>query len=96
MLEKNQYTFDVDQKSLEVCFWMYPTKKDLNKFDVFIVITIQFATKKQLKDLTHMFCFQIPCRKLYKEGAFSYVLTLKYKCHFGMSSKKFNLKFLFF
>jgi len=21
---------------LEVCFWVYPKKKDLNKFDVFI------------------------------------------------------------
>ncbi len=35
---------------------------------------------------------QIPCYKLYKEGLFSYVLTLKYMCHFGMSLKKLNLK----
>jgi hypothetical protein len=39
-----------------------------------------------------MFCLQILCYKLYKEVLFSYVLTLKYMCHFGMSSKKFNLK----
>ncbi len=47
---------------------------------------------EQLKDLTHMFCFQIPWYKLYKEGLLSYVLTLKYMCHFGMSWKKHNLK----
>ncbi len=44
---------------------------------------------EQLKDLTHMFCFWIPCYKLYKEGLLFHILTLKYKCHFGMSSKKF-------
>ncbi len=50
------------------------------------------AIKEQLKDLTHMFCLQIPCYKLYTKGLFFHILTLKYKCHFGMSSKKFNLK----
>ncbi len=50
------------------------------------------ATNKQLKDLTHMFCFWMPCYKLYKESLFSYVLTLKYMCHFGMSFKKLNLR----
>jgi len=55
-------------------------------------IAIPFATKKQLKDLTLMFCLQIACYKLYKKDLFSYVFTLKYMCHFGMSSKKFNLK----
>ncbi len=39
-----------------------------------------------------MFCFRIPCYKLYKEGLFSYVLTLKYLHHFGMNLKKLNLK----
>jgi hypothetical protein len=39
-----------------------------------------------------MFCFQIPCYKLYKEGLLSYVLTLKYMCHFEMTSKELNLK----
>jgi hypothetical protein len=29
------------------------------------------TTNEQLKDLTHMFCLQIPCYKLYKEGLFS-------------------------
>jgi hypothetical protein len=38
-------------------------------------IAIQFATKKQLKDLTLMFCFQIACYKLYKKDLFSYVFT---------------------
>jgi hypothetical protein len=55
-------------------------------------IANQFATKEQLKDLTHMFCCQIPCYKLYIKNLFSYVLTLKYMCHFGMDSKKLNLK----
>jgi hypothetical protein len=39
-----------------------------------------------------MFFFWIPCHKLYKEGVISYVFTLKYTCHFGMNSKKFNPK----
>jgi hypothetical protein len=52
----------------------------------------QFASSQQLNDLTHMFCFQIPCYNLYKEGLFSYILTLKYTCHFGMNFKKLNLK----
>jgi hypothetical protein len=49
------------------------------------------ATNEHLKDLTHMFYFWIPCYKLYKEGLFSYVFTLRYMCHFGMSWKKLNL-----
>jgi hypothetical protein len=47
---------------------------------------------EQLKDLTHMFCLRIPYYKLYKEGLFYYVFTLKYMCHFGMNWKTFNLK----
>ncbi len=39
-----------------------------------------------------MFCFQIPCYKLYKENLFSYDLPLKYMCHFGMNLKQLNLK----
>jgi hypothetical protein len=57
-----------------------------------VIIATQFATTEQLKDLTHMLCFQIPCYKLYKEGLFFYVLTLKYMCHFGVSLKKLNQK----
>jgi hypothetical protein len=57
-----------------------------------VIIATQFVTNEQLKDLTHMFCLQIPCYKLYKEGLLSYVFTLKYMRHFGMSLKKFNLK----
>jgi len=41
-------------------------------------IATRFAIKDQLKDLTHMFCFRILCYKLYKEGLFYYVFTLKY------------------
>ncbi len=37
---------------------------------------------EQLKDLTHVLYLQIS----------SYVFTLKYMCHLGMSLKKFNLK----
>jgi hypothetical protein len=50
------------------------------------------ATNEQLKDLTHMFCLQIPCYKLYKRSLLFYVFTLKYMCHFGMNWKKFNLE----
>ncbi len=50
------------------------------------------VTNEQLQDLTHMLCFRFPCYKIYKEGLFSYVLTLKYMCHFGTSLKKFNPK----
>ncbi len=50
------------------------------------------ATNEQLKDLTHIFCFQIPYYKLYKEGLFPYVFALKYMCHFGMSVKKALLR----
>jgi hypothetical protein len=39
-----------------------------------------------------MFFLQIPCYKLYKESLFYHILTLKYKCHLGMNSKKLNLK----
>ncbi len=56
------------------------------------VVATQFATKKQLKDLTHMSFLWIPCHKLYKEGVLSYVFTLKYTCHFEMSSKNINPK----
>jgi len=57
-----------------------------------VIVAIQFAINEQLKDLTHMVCFQIPCYKLYKESLFSCNLTLKYMCHFGMSLKRLNLK----
>jgi len=60
--------------------------------NLYVVVTL-FVTKKKLQDLTqYMICFWIPCHKLYKEGVFSYVLTLKYTCHFGMSSKKLGHK----
>ncbi len=51
-------------------------------------ITTQFATKEQLKNLTHMLCLWISCYILYKRGLLSYVLTLKCIYHFGMNSKK--------
>ncbi len=57
-----------------------------------VIVATQFVTKEQQKDLTHMFCLQIPYYKLYKEGLFSHILTIIYKCHFGMRSKKINLK----
>jgi hypothetical protein len=63
-----------------------------NHKSVYPIVATQFATKEQLKDLTHMFCLQIPCYKLYKKGLFSYVFILKCTCHFGMNSKKLNLK----
>jgi hypothetical protein len=57
-----------------------------------VIVAIQFTTNEKLKDLTQAFYFQIPCYKLYKESLFSYVLILKYMCHFGTSLKKLNLK----
>jgi len=48
-----------------------------------VIVAIEFATNEQQKDLTHMFYFQIPCYKLYKQVLFSYVSTLKYMCHLG-------------
>jgi hypothetical protein len=39
-----------------------------------------------------MLCLRIPYYKLYKKGLFSYVLTLKYMCNFGMNFKKLNRK----
>jgi len=57
-----------------------------------VIVATQFVTNELLKDLTYMFCFQITYYKLYKEGLFSYVPTLKYMCHFGMNFKKLNLK----
>jgi 3-methyladenine DNA glycosylase AlkD len=36
---------------------MWCEKKTQSMWEVFFVVATQFATKKQLKDLTHMFCF---------------------------------------
>ncbi len=74
---KNNGTFPLDLACLEC----------LN-----VIVATQFATHEQLKDLIHMLCLWIPCCKLYKKGLFSYVFTLEYMCHFGMTLKKFNLK----
>lgn len=38
---------------LEVCFWMYPTKKDLNKFDVFIS-NDRYDTRNEIFDSSAM------------------------------------------
>ncbi len=38
-----------------------------------------------------MFCFECHVTNYIKRFFFN-VLTLKYKCHFGMNFKKFNLK----
>jgi hypothetical protein len=59
--------------------------------NVFIGVT-QFATKKQVKYLTHMLCIWIPCYKLYEEGMLFYVLTLNYMCHFKISSINLIIK----
>jgi len=56
------------------------------------IVATQFANKDQSKHLTHMLCFLIPYYKLYQESMFSYVFTLKYMYHFGMTLEKFNLK----
>jgi hypothetical protein len=61
-------------------------------WEFFSIGATLFTTKEQQKQLTLMLCFLISCYKLYKEGVFFYVLTLKYKCHLGKNSKKLNLK----
>ncbi len=57
-----------------------------------VIVATQIAINEQLKDLTHMFYFLIPCHKPYKEGLISYVFTLKYMCHFERNFKKLNRK----
>jgi hypothetical protein len=47
------------------------------------LVTIQFATKVQLENLTHMFCFPFSSWKLYNKGGFSYDFTLMNMCHWG-------------
>ncbi len=79
------------QKKINIKNGAFPL--DLACFEhLSVIVVTQFVNNEQLKDLTHMFCFEIPCYKLYEEGLFSYILTLKYMCHFGMNFKKFNLK----
>jgi hypothetical protein len=56
------------------------------------IISTQFVSNVQLKDLTNMFCFWILFHKLYKQGVFYFVFTLKYMSQFGMSLRKYNLK----
>ncbi len=51
-------------------------------------ITTQFATKEKL----NFFFFESHVINYIYKGLLFYVLTLKYMCHFEMSSKNFNLK----
>ncbi len=53
------------------------------------VVTTQFATNVQLKDLK-VLSFNLISQTILKKGVFFCVLTLKYMYQFWMSSKKFN------
>jgi hypothetical protein len=44
---------------------------------------IEFATKVQVKGLTHMFCLLMSFYKVYKKGGFSLNFTLKIMRHLG-------------
>jgi hypothetical protein len=52
------------------------------------IVATQFAIKKQLKDLTQMFCVLIPCHKLYKEGVFFLCSHIKIHVSFWDKLKK--------
>jgi hypothetical protein len=56
------------------------------------VIATKFETKKTTKRFNRYAFFLNPCHKLYKEGVFNHVPTLKYMCQFEMNSKKLNNK----
>jgi len=57
---------------------MEPPPLDLGYLECLNVIgLIQFAINEQLKDLTHMICFQIPCYKLYKKELFLLCFHIK-------------------
>jgi len=61
-------------------------------WEIFSIIATQFVIQKQLKDLTHMLCVWIWCHKLYKNGVFFYVLTLKYTPISRQVQKSLTLK----
>jgi len=60
--------------------------------NLYVVVT-QFAIEKQLEDLPHMLLFLNPMsQKFIIIIIIINILTLKYTSHFGMRSKKLNLK----
>jgi hypothetical protein len=56
------------------------------------IVVTQFATKVELKTLTHIFGFPISSWKLYKKGVFFLCFHIKRHVPLGMNSKKFNTK----
>jgi len=56
------------------------------------LVLIEFATKVQLKHLTHMFWLLITSYKIYKEGVFYLDFTLKIMCHLGWAQRSLTLK----
>jgi len=46
-----------------------------------LLVTIEFAIKVQLQDLTHMFCFLKSFYTVYKEDVFSLDFMLKIMCY---------------
>jgi hypothetical protein len=50
-------------------------RKDDKTYGWNFLVATQFATKVQLKNLTHMFCPSFSSWKLYNKGAFFYIFT---------------------
>ncbi len=55
------------------------------------LVAFKFRTKVQVKGLIGMFCLWASSHKLYKEHVFTWFITLKCICQFGMSEKMLNL-----
>jgi hypothetical protein len=47
------------------------------------LVAVEFATKVQLKGLTHMFHLLLSSYKIFKEDVFFLDFTLKIICHLG-------------
>jgi len=62
---------------------IYKTKTSTKLVEEQFLVTIEFASKVQLKHLTHMFSLLMSSYKVYKEGAFFLDFTLKIMCHLG-------------
>ncbi len=54
-------------------------------------IEIEFATKVQVKGLTHIFCFIMSSSNVYKKDAFSLNFTFKILCHLGRVQRSLTL-----
>ncbi len=70
---------------------LHNEKQTQSMWENLYVVVTQFAIEKQLEDLPHMLLFLNPMSQKFII-IIIYILTLKYTSHFGMRSKKLNLK----